>query len=113
MYCGVVPISVSPDLDVLGRLGAALADSTRRRILARLLDGPSYPAEIADALGASRSNVSNHLACLRGCGLVSSVREGRQVRYQLSDLRLADALRALVGLDLPVDRCLVHIEPRR
>lgn len=108
----VVPITVSPGLDVLGRVGAALADATRRRILTRLLDGPAYPAELADALGASRSNVSNHLACLRGCGLVVSVREGRQVRYQLSDRRLARALRGLAGLALPIDSCLDHLEPK-
>jgi DNA-binding transcriptional ArsR family regulator len=35
-----------------------------------LLDGPSYPAQHSAAPGLSRSNVSNHLACLRGCGLV-------------------------------------------
>jgi len=107
-----VPIVVSPDLDVLGRVGAALADTTRRRILTRLLDGPAYPAELADALGTSRSNISNHLGCLRGCGLVSNVREGRQVRYQLSDRQLAGALRSLRRLTLPADTCNNHLEPR-
>ena len=113
MYFGDVPIALSPDLDVLGRVGAALADGTRRRILTRLLDGPAYPGDLAAALGASRSNVSNHLACLRGCGLVSAVREGRQVRYDLSDPRLADALRTLRGLALPADQCALRMEPGR
>lgn len=103
---------VSPDLDVLGRVGAALSDETRRRILTRLIEGPAYPAELADDLGASRSNISNHLACLRGCGLVAAVREGRQVRYQLSDRRLSKALRALAGLSLPVDVCIDHLQPQ-
>lgn len=106
-----MPIAVSEDLDTLGRIGAALADTTRRRILTRLLQGPAYPAELAHALDASRSNISNHLACLRGCGLVSTAREGRQVRYQLSDPRLARALRALAGLALPVDNCAADLEP--
>ncbi len=110
MYYRAVPISVSTDLDALGRVGAALADATRRRILIRLLDGPAYPAELAEALGASRSNVSNHLTCLRGCGLVSSVREGRQIRYQLSDRRLGKALRSLTRLVLPVDACPDDLE---
>ena len=107
-----MPIKVSPDLDVLGRIGAALADTTRRRILIRLLDGPAYPAELAAALGSGRSNISNHLGCLRGCGLVSAVREGRQVRYQLSDRELAAALRSLRRLALPVDTCADHLGPR-
>lgn len=105
-------IRLSPDLDTLGRVGAALADTTRRRILSRLLDGPAYPADLAEELGASRSNISNHLACLRGCGLVSTVREGRQVRYQFSDRRLAAALRSLRRLDLPVDTCPEHLGSR-
>ena len=113
MYFGEVPIALSPDLDVLGRVGAALADGTRRRILTRLLDGPAYPADLADALGASRSNVSNHLSCLRGCGLVSAVREGRQVRYELADRHLANALRTLSRLALPPEGCPDHLEPRR
>lgn len=108
---GLVAMTLSADLDTLGRVGAALGDTTRRRILMRLLDGPAYPAELADDLGSSRSNISNHLACLRGCGLVSAAREGRQVRYQLSDRRLARALRSLAGLTLPVDGCTDHIEP--
>ena len=106
----IVPISLSGDLDTLGRVGAALADTTRRRILTRLLQGPAYPAELAQSLDASRSNISNHLACLRGCGLVSTAREGRQVRYQLSDPRLARALRSLAGLALPVDNCAPETE---
>ena len=111
VYCATVPISLSPDLDVLGRVGAALSDSTRRRILLRLLDGPSYPADLAAALGSSRSNISNHLGCLRGCGLVVAAREGRQVRYQLADCRLGRALRALAALDLPADGCVDHLGP--
>ena len=52
-------------LDVLERVGTALADPTRRGILVRLLDGPAYPADLADELAVGRTNISNHLACLR------------------------------------------------
>ena len=89
-------------VDALGRVGTALADPTRRRILLLLLEGAAYPSDIADALGTGRTNISNHLACLRGCGLVGTQREGRQVRYQLSSARLAHALTDLVDLDLAV-----------
>jgi DNA-binding transcriptional ArsR family regulator len=90
--------------DALERVGTALADPTRRRILLQLLDGGAYPAELADDLGAGRTNISNHLACLRGCGLVVARREGRQVRYQLASPRLAHALSDLVDLELEVDQ---------
>jgi ArsR family transcriptional regulator, cadmium/lead-responsive transcriptional repressor len=97
------------DADVLERVGVALADGTRRRILLRLLDGPTYPAELAEALAASRAGVSNHLACLRGCGLVTATRQGRHVRYQLADPRLADALRQLTRVVLASDACPAHL----
>ncbi|NUT97447.1 MAG: winged helix-turn-helix transcriptional regulator [Saccharothrix sp.] len=89
--------------DALSRLGKALADPTRCRILVALLDGVSYPAQLADHLGLTRSNVSNHLACLRGCGLVVAAYEGRQVRYALADDHLARALNELVKVVLAVD----------
>jgi DNA-binding transcriptional ArsR family regulator len=89
------------DLGVLHRIGTALADPTRQRILVTLLDGAAYPAELAEAFGTSRANLSNHLSCLRDCGLVTATAEGRRVRYDLADPRLADALRMLASLDLP------------
>ncbi|MGH9222591.1 MAG: ArsR/SmtB family transcription factor [Acidimicrobiales bacterium] len=85
------------DLDALERVGIALADPTRRQILARLAAGPAYPGQLADALQASPASVSNHLACLRGCGLVTATAEGRRVRYDLADVRLAQALRELAS----------------
>jgi DNA-binding transcriptional ArsR family regulator len=89
------------DLGTLGRIGTALADPTRRRILVDLLDGPGYPAELADRFGTTRANLSNHLTCLRQCGLVTATAEGRRVRYELADARLAEALHNLATLDLP------------
>lgn len=93
-------LAPSIDLDALARIGEALADENRRRILVRLLSGPGYPAEIADELGLGRSNVSNHLTCLRGCGLLTTTPEGRRIRYQLADARLTAALTTLCALDL-------------
>jgi ArsR family transcriptional regulator, cadmium/lead-responsive transcriptional repressor len=87
----------------LARLGRALADPTRCRILIALLDGANYPGRIAEQLGLTRSNVSNHLACLRGCGLVVASYQGRQVRYALADVHLARALRELVQVVLAVE----------
>ncbi len=87
----------------LARVGRALADPTRCRLLIALLDGPAYPAELAAQLELTRSNVSNHLACLRGCGLALATHEGRQTRYELSDPHLAQALRELVSVVLAVE----------
>jgi DNA-binding transcriptional ArsR family regulator len=80
-----VTVSTVLDLATLARIGTALADPTRRRVLVHLIDGPGYPAEMAEDFGTSRANLSNHLTCLRECGLVTATAEGRRVRYELQD----------------------------
>lgn len=89
--------------EVLARFGHALSDPTRTEILLALLEGPSYPSDLADQLGVSRQGVSNHLACLRGCGLVVTVPEGRRTRYELADPKIGHALHDLLGVVLAVD----------
>ncbi len=93
-------LSATLDLDVLSRVGDALGDPTRRAVLAELLAGDGYPAELAARLGVSRTVMSNHLACLRGCGFVTATYEGRRVRYRLADETIGDALRMLAALPL-------------
>jgi DNA-binding transcriptional ArsR family regulator len=89
--------------DVLARFGQALSDPTRARILLALREAPAYPADLAELIGVSRQVMSNHLACLRGCGLVTAVPQGRRSRYELADRRLAHALGDLLGVVLAVD----------
>ena len=88
---------------VLARCGWALSDPTRARILLALRDAAAYPSDLADLIGVSRQSLSNHLACLRGCGLVVAVPEGRRMRYELADPRLGQALTNLLGVVLAVD----------
>ena len=89
--------------DALSRFGYALSDATRTQILLNLRAGGGYPSELAESIGVSRQVLSNHLACLRGCGLVVAVPEGRRSRYELADARIGKALDDLVGLVLAVD----------
>ena len=96
-------LTIASRLDVMNRLGRAMADPTRSRILITLLDGPSYPAVLSQSLDLTRSNVSNHLSCLRDCGIVVTEPEGRKTRYEIADPHLAAALEALVNATLAVD----------
>ena len=96
-------LTIASRLDVMNRLGRAMADPTRSRILITLLDGPSYPAVLSRDLDLTRSNVSNHLTCLRDCGIVVAEPEGRKTRYEIADPHLATALNALVNATLAVD----------
>lgn len=93
----------------LARFGHALSDGTRTRVLLCLRESPAYPADLADAVGVSRQSLSNHLACLRGCGLVVAIPEGRRVRYELADPRIGHALGDLLELVVAVDPdCAAH-----
>lgn len=80
-----------------------MADGTRSRILLSLLEKPGYPAELAEDLHFTRTNVSNHLACLRGCGLVVAEPEERRTLYAITDPHLTQALAGLVNVVLDVD----------
>jgi len=93
----------SEGLANLERFGTALADPIRRQVLLLLLDGPSYPNDLLAEIDTSQPNLSNHLACLRGCGLVLSERQGRRVRYELASEGLAHALSDLISVELCVD----------
>ena len=88
-----------------------MADPTRSRILMTLLQGPSYPAVLAYELELTRSNVSNHLTCLRDCGIVVAEPEGRQTRYEIADPHLTAALNTLVNVTLAVDEDAPCIDP--
>ena len=85
-------LKLAPDIDVLARFGRALADPIRCQLMLALRDAPAYPSDLADRLGISRTRLSNHLACVRDCGLVVAVPDGRRVRYELADRRLGHAL---------------------
>ncbi|MGM1030466.1 MAG: Cd(II)/Pb(II)-sensing metalloregulatory transcriptional regulator CmtR [Actinomycetota bacterium] len=96
-------LTIATRLDVMHRLGRAMADPTRARILLQLLDGPTYPAALARDLQLTRTNVSNHLACLRDCGIVVAEPEGRQTRYEIADPHLTRAIESLLEVTLAVD----------
>ena len=96
-------LTIASRLDVMNRLGRAMADPTRSRILLQLLAGPGYPARLSESLELTRTNVSNHLACLRGCGLVVATPEGRRTRYEIAAPHVTRALELLVEAVVAVD----------
>lgn len=79
--------------ELQAKLFRGFSDSSRLAILRALLDGPRAVGEITAQTGLSQPNTSNHLACLRDCGLVTTEQAGRFVLYALSDKRIAHLLR--------------------
>jgi ArsR family transcriptional regulator len=62
-----------------------LASPRRIEILHVLAEGPIEVGRLASRIDASQPNVSQHLSVLRTAGLVEAERDGREVRYRLSD----------------------------
>lgn len=79
-------------IELQAKLFRGFADSSRLSILEVLRSGEMTVGEIVMATGGSQSNISNHLACLRDCGLVLAEQDGRFVRYRLADARVGRLL---------------------
>ena len=62
----------------------ALADPTRRAVFEKLAAGPLNATELRFGMSISQPAMSQHLAVLRGAGLVREAKEGRAVRYWLA-----------------------------
>lgn len=104
-------LTIASRVNAMNRLGRAMADPNRSRILLALLEEPGFPAELARRLNLTRTNVSNHLACLRGCGIIVAEQQGRQTYYEIADPHLAAALTSLVSVTLAVDENAPCIDP--
>jgi DNA-binding transcriptional ArsR family regulator len=67
----------------------ALADSTRRQILADLRSGEMAAGQIAGRFPISGPSVSRHLGVLKAAGLIRERREANRILYSLVEERLA------------------------
>jgi DNA-binding transcriptional ArsR family regulator len=65
-------------VDQLNSTFAALADPTRRAILARLAEGEATVTELAEPLPMSWQAVSKHLRVLEDAGLVTGTQDGQR-----------------------------------
>ncbi len=77
--------------DELTRTFAALADPTRRAILARLAQGEASVSEIAEPFPISLQAVSKHLQVLERAGLISRARSAQQRPSRLRGAPLGEA----------------------
>ena len=84
--------------DLLAKYFRVLGDRKRLRILELVGEEERSVGELAARLGESQSKVSNHLACLRWCGFVTTRREHRTIYYRLADGRIAEVMALARGL---------------
>ena len=76
----------------------ALADPTRREILALLGDGEMTAGELAERFDSTWPTLSHHFSVLRDAGLVRSRREGQQIWYALNTTVVQDVMRWAMSL---------------
>lgn len=95
----------------------ALGQPTRLRILELLRNGERCVCDIFPAIQEEQSNVSRHLGVLKSAGLVTSRKEGLNVRYRVKDRRLfqlLDTVDAVLHAHLQERRHLTrHLAARR
>jgi DNA-binding transcriptional ArsR family regulator len=86
---------------------AALGDTTRLNIVARLSDnGALSIIRLTEGSKISRQAVTKHLRALEGAGLVSSSRVGRERMWELQSARLAEAQHCLEAISNQWDAAL-------
>jgi rhodanese-related sulfurtransferase/DNA-binding transcriptional ArsR family regulator len=79
----------------LAVIARALGSAVRLELLDFLAQGERNVEELAQAAALSVANTSKHLQQLKSAGLVQARRDGKHVRYRLSDDRALDAIRDL------------------
>ena len=104
------PVLAETD-QIVTDLFQVLASPIRLAVLRLLLQGERCVCDLQDDLGIAQPRLSNHLACLRTCGLVRTRRHGNFVYYTIADPRVAEIVQ--LGDDLAatnaeqIERCPV------
>jgi len=84
--------------DEFARVGKAVSSGRRIEVLDILANGERSVEGLAEQLGLSVANTSQHLQVLRQAGLVRTRREGTSIRYRLAAPEVFEFLRALRAL---------------
>ena len=82
------PASVAAPNEIFVKFFKGLADPTRLRIVAALLERELNVSDLISHLQVPQSNISNHLACLKWCGYITARKQGTSIYYQITDERI-------------------------
>ncbi len=93
-----MPMPTQVEAQAAVSLFHSLADATLLTIIRRLATGEARVSDLVRELGLAQSTTSEHVACLRDCGLVVGRAEGRQTFYALAHPELIDMLTAAESL---------------
>ncbi|MBX4198098.1 metalloregulator ArsR/SmtB family transcription factor [Candidatus Parcubacteria bacterium] len=88
--------------DKIQQLGKGISSPSRYKILELLMSGPKTVTELVDSIGLTQPAVSQHLATLKSCELVESIKKGQEVYYSLHAKHMLHILRSLTS---DVEKC--------
>jgi ArsR family transcriptional regulator len=77
--------AMEPIYELQAEVLKTLAHPRRLEIVHELALGPRTVGRLAEDLGVAQPNVSQHLALMRSSGVVEAERDGREIRYRLTD----------------------------
>jgi len=80
------------ELDVKAKFIRGFSDKTRLQILHAIKSKELTVSQIVDELNGNQSNISQHLACLKGCGIIVGRQEGKYMYYSLRNEHIVQLL---------------------
>lgn len=106
--------AIASDAEVLEDPAAeffqVFASPIRLAVVRSLLQGERSVTDLMSELNIAQSRLSNHLACLRNCGVVQTRRHGNFIYYAIVDQRVADIVRIGEALAAPNVRKLARCD---
>lgn len=108
---GCIPVE---SIDIKVKFIRGFADKNRLQIMESIKDKEMTVSQIVDRLKGNQSNISQHLACLKGCGLVVGRQEGKYIYYSLKSEQVKQLLlmfdHVLAEVRTEVECCTTEIQ---
>lgn len=102
------------NIDMKVKLVHGFSNKTRLQILESIKDKEKTVSQIVEEINGNQSNISQHLACLKGCGIIVGRNEGKYCYYSLRNQHIRDLLTmfdaVLEDVQNDVESCERHID---
>lgn len=107
---------VKVDMDLKIQFLNGFSNKVRIQILESIKEEEKTVSQIVTDLNVSQSSISQHLACLKGCGLILGRQEGKYMYYSLRNQQVRDLLCmfdvVLEDVQNDIACCENHIDPK-
>lgn len=94
---------IQNQLDVKAKFMRGFSDKTRLQILECIKDKEKTVSQIIDEIQGNQSNISQHLTCLKGCGIIVGRQEGKYVYYSLRNEKIKHFLGIMEDVFMQVE----------